>query len=517
MRGLSKSFGRVQALRHVDLALRPGEVHALLGENGAGKSTLMHLLYGLFPPDEGELLLDGRAIPLRSPREAREAGIGMVHQHFTLTPKLTVAENLALGQRSVFYRAREAEGRVSALCQRVGFDVDPCSPVERLSVGQQQRVEILKALSLPTRLLILDEPTAVLAPQEIDGLLALMRRLADEGIAVVFITHKLAEVERIADRITVLRRGERVLSGQALEFSASAIAQAMIGTDSPSDYANGETDSLPEPRPVLLSVNSLSVRDETGRSRVEDVSFEIRAGEVLGIAGVEGNGQAELAEAITGLLPHASGEIVLQDGVTDSTFPVKSRPVDFLDAGGAHIPEDRRHTGLALEMPIWENLILESHRRPPIRRGIRLDLRRARQESRTLVREYEVRASSVESMAGTLSGGNQQKLVIAREMDRKPRLLVAVNPTRGLDVRSTAYVAQKIREHRAGGGATLLISSELDELYALSDRIAVMHDGRIVAIVPPTTSREEVGLWMTRGSLDDAPRAALETGGAAVG
>ncbi|MBW3621790.1 MAG: ABC transporter ATP-binding protein [Armatimonadetes bacterium] len=506
-RGIAKEFGGVPALKGVDLALHPGEVHALLGENGAGKSTLMNVLYGLLLPDGGEVLWEGRPTRFGSPRDAMDAGIGMVHQHFTLVPTFTVAENLSLGRAGRLYRRKEAETQADALCQRVGLPVDPRARVGELSVGLQQRVEILKALSRNARVLILDEPTGVLAPQEVEGLLALMRRLAGEGMAVVFITHKLAEVERVADRITVLRRGERVLSGDASGYTAPEIARAMVGADLPSSQGRR---GVPEGnRERILSVEGLTIRDERGRERVREVSYEIHAGEVLGVAGVEGNGQSDLAEAVTGLRPAATGRVKIAGLTMDAVF---MSPAAFIEAGGAHIPEDRRRTGLALEMPIWENLILESHRRPPVRRGVWLDRREARREGETAVADYEIRTPSIDVKAGRLSGGNQQKVVIAREMGRRPRLLVAVNPTRGLDVRAAAYVHEKIWEHRATGGAVLLISTELDELYALSDRIAVMHRGEMVADLPPNVLREELGLWMTRGSgPEDSPEPSLAT------
>lgn len=526
---IEKRFGAVRALKGVDLSLRPGEVHALLGENGAGKSTLMNILFGLIVPDGGTLLRDGQPMQFRSPQDAMAAGIGMVHQHFTLVPPFTVAENLSLGRTPGLFNSRNAAERVTQLCERVGLQVNPNARVGDLSVGEQQRVEILKALARDAEVLILDEPTGVLAPQEIDDLLALVRRLADGGTAIVFITHKLAEVTRIADRITVLRGGERTLEGDAKQFSLSDLARAMVGEERPANPQSKQTatphssillsetgldlESSDNPLPpstsseIVLQVENVSVVNDRRETRVRNVTFDLREGEVLGIAGVEGSGQSELAEAVTGLQPLRSGSIRLIAIEGNERDLSLSSPANYIDAGGAHIPEDRRRTGLALSMPIWENLILESHRRPPIRRGIWLDRALARRQSEEAVQEYEVRTPSIDVKASALSGGNQQKIVVAREMGRQPRLLVAVNPTRGLDIRAMAYVHSKIQEHREAGGATLLISSELDEILALSDRIAVMHNGQIVAFLPPDASREVIGLWMTRGAVSPASSA----------
>jgi simple sugar transport system ATP-binding protein len=507
--GIRKSFGAVRALAGVDFAVQPGEVHALLGENGAGKSTLMNILFGLYRPDSGRLLRDGKLVVFHSPRDAMAAGIGMVHQHFTLVPTFTVAENLALGRTKGIYQPQKAAKEVEDLCQRVGLTVDPNKRVGEMSVGLQQRVEILKALSRDAQVLILDEPTGVLAPQEVDELFTLVRRLAEGGAGIIFITHKLAEVVRLADRVTVLRRGECVLTGPASDYTASELARAMVGADLPPLPTDARDEIKSEPTlSVVLSVKNLSVHDDSGRLRVKEATFDLREGEVLGVAGVEGSGQNELAEALTGLRVPMSGSIVATGHNETARTLSKGRPEEYLAAGGAHIPEDRRRTGLVLEMPIWENLILESHRRPPLKRGIRLNRKAAVNQSEQQIEEYEIRATSPFVRVGTLSGGNQQKVVLARELSRDPRILVAVHPTRGLDVRATAYVCQKIWEHTSRGGAALLISSELDELASLSDRIGVMHDGRWVAELPPSVSREELGLWMTRGALSgqgDAP------------
>jgi simple sugar transport system ATP-binding protein len=514
-RGIRKRYGSLQALAGVDLILRPGTVHAVLGENGAGKSTLMNVLFGLVQPDSGELLRSGRPVTFLSPRDAMAAGVGMVHQHFTLVPAFTVAENLSLGRVAGRYRPKDAAERIRELSAKVGLEVDPNAVVANLSVGMQQRVEILKSLARNAEILILDEPTGALTPQEIDELMELIRRLASGGAAVAFITHKLAEVERTANEITVLRAGRRVLTGDAKNFTMADLAQAMVGTSGDSGRKEtGETHALSEAneasavRRAVLTVEDARVRGETGVWRVNGASFVLREGEILGIAGVEGSGQTELAEAITGLRP-ATGTIRFEPHPGVSRDLTRGNPDIFLRDGGAHVPEDRRRTGLILDMPIWENLILQSHSQPPLRRGVWLNRKLARSLSEAAMKEYEIRAPSIDAPARSLSGGNQQKIVIAREMMRNPRLLVAVNPTRGLDIRTTAYVHRKILENRENGGATLLISSELDEIMALSDRIAVMHAGKIVADLPKTATREEIGWKMTRGatSADDAPSA----------
>ena len=491
--GINKRFGTVTALSGVDLTLRPGEVHALLGENGAGKSTLMNVLYGLIAPDRGGIRIAGRPVRFASPRDSMAAGIGMVHQHFALVPTLTVAENLSLGRTQGIYRRREAEERVLKLAERAGLPIDPGALVGDLTVGMQQRVEILKALSRDARILILDEPTGVLAPHEIDELLAMMRRLADGGAAVVFITHKLDEVRRSADWITVLRRGEGVASGRADEFTPEALGAAMVGPGETAVDAGVTSRHPGKTAADRLVVELLVVAGPRSARAVDDLSLSVAGGEILGVAGVEGSGQVELVEAITGLRPWAAGSITVA-GQSPTT------PAEYIDAGGAHIPEDRRRTGLILTMSIWENLILESHRRPPIAWRFWLDRRSARRSAEAIVDRFDVRTSSIDAPASTLSGGNQQTVVIGRELSRDPRVVVAVNPTRGLDFRSTAYVQQTLRRRRDDGGAILLVSSELDEVISLSDRIAVMFRGRIVAIVPPTCPRAEIGLLMTQGA-----------------
>ncbi len=496
-RGVSKAFESVRALRGVDFAVRRGEIHALLGENGAGKSTLMNILFGLLRPDSGELRWKGVPVSFGSPQDAAALGIGMVHQHFALIPTFTVAENLALGMPGAMYNPQVAARRVIELCDRVGLAVNPNAKVSAMSVGERQRVEILKALSRDAELLILDEPTGVLAPQEMEELFGLVERLAKSGSGIVFITHKLAEMERLADTVTVLRRGERVLNGPASAFSPQDLARAMVGEEALEDPDAPQPVAAPSPGAPVLKVEGLRLRDDS-RGRAETpASFTVREGETLGIAGVEGSGQTELAEALTGLRPARDGVVTVVSG--DGEAIRITSPSDFLAAGGAHIPEDRRSVGLALSMPIWENLILEATRRPPLRRGPWLNLKEARRQAEERRIGYDIRAASVETLAGALSGGNQQKVVVAREMSRLPRLLVAVNPTRGLDLRSTAYVREQIRDHQARGGATVLISSELEELFALAGSIGALHAGELVAILPSTVSREELGLWMTRG------------------
>lgn len=484
--GISKRFGLVQALSQVNFTLREGEIHALLGENGAGKTTLMNIFYGLYPPDAGGIFLRGQPVHFSSPASAVRSGIGMVHQHFTLVPSLTVAENLSLGTERGRYRPQKVAQRLQTLASQLQMEMDPFVEVGTLSVGMQQRVEILKALYQGAQILILDEPTSVLGPLQVQELFHLLRRLKSQGTSIIFITHKLPEVFEIADRVTVLRRGQVVLTASLAEVTPPLLARAMVGEEIPSP----RREPL-EKGKVIFRVQKLSAPLEGQKRAFTNVSFEIREGEILGIIGVEGSGQSELAEVITGLRPAGSGTLFLYG--QPLSF---SSPSSFISRGGAHIPEDRQRTGLVLAFSVLENLILVSHAWPPFRRGIRLNWRVAEDYSRRLVREYDIRTPSIFTPASALSGGNQQKVVVAREFSRNPSLLVAVNPTRGLDIRATEYIRQKILEHRRRGGATLLISSDLEEVLQLSDRIGVMYEGRLLDIVPSETPREKLGLLM---------------------
>lgn len=483
-------YGDFAALDGVSATIRPGTAVALLGENGAGKSTLSKVIYGMRRPDAGELLWDGRRMTLNDPAAARAIGIGMVHQHFTLVPAMTVAENLALAaptNSSVSPRKmREAALR---LMDRVGLPVDPDAVAGRLPVGLQQRVEILKALSIRTRLLILDEPTAVLAPQEVEDLFRVLVRLRDDGASLILITHKLPEALAIADEVIVLRRGKVALAATRSEVNGDVLSSAMIGR------------TLTAPAPLSAAASGEFVL-EVGISGLGG----IRAGETVGVAGVEGNGQTELAETVVGLRSDFPVRLCEGSGLVDaSRWPIARR----LAWGMAHIPDDRHAVALALTMSVSDNLFLSGNRLP--HRGQWVDGPKVRDEAQRMLAEYDIRTPGLETAVGGVSGGNQQKVVVARELGRRPRLLVAVNPTRGLDVSATEFVHNALRAHRERGGATILISSELDELLALSDRIAVMYDRRIVGSLMPGSGdddREVLGRMMTGRSNGAPPEAA---------
>ena len=507
LRGITKRFPGVVACNGVDLAVESGEVHALLGENGAGKSTLMNILFGLYPADEGEILLDGEPVVFHSPADAIGAGVGMVHQHFMLVPVFTVAENVMLGIEPTGAAGTLDRGvarqRVVELSERYGLEVDPDATVEDLPVGVQQRVEILKALYRDARCLILDEPTAVLTPTEIDELMEIVRQLADGGRSVIFISHKLREVIRIADRITVLRGGEVVGSTTPAEADEQALASMMVGRD-----VQLVVDKTPaEPGGPVLDVDDLVVVDDRGHRVVDGVSLEVRAGEILALAGVQGNGQSELVDAVCGLRPPESGEIRLAgDDVTGRS------PHAMFAAGVAHVPEDRQRDGLVGSFPVADNLVLNQVADAPFSRGLRVDRRAVRHHAADLVAEFDVRTPSIDTAASTLSGGNQQKVIIAREFFHARRLLVMSQPTRGLDVGSIQYIHRQIVAKRDEGVAVLLNSSELDEVLALADRIAVIYRGRIVGVVDRAdASRELIGLLMA-GAVEQAAEVAPTAG-----
>ena len=499
MRGITKRFPGILANDQVDFDLERGEVHALLGENGAGKSTLVSILYGLYHPDEGEIRLNGEPVQLSSPRDAIERGIGMVHQHFMLIPVMTVAENVVLAseprREGVFLDYAAAEERVRKLSETYKFALDPRAKIENLTVGQQQRVEILKALYRGADILILDEPTAVLTPQEAAELADILRTLVEKGMSIIFISHKLNEVIEFADRITVLRRGKKIDTLPAAGATEESLARLMVGRD-----VLLRVEKEPSvPGETVLEVADLRVLDDRGLEAVRGVSFTVGAGEIVGIAGVDGNGQTELIEALTGLRRITSGrlEVARRDLTGESTHTI-------LDAGVGHIPEDRQRRGLVLEFDLAENLALHDFDRPPYSRfgWLRPGLLFAR--ATRLLKEFDVRGGGPRTAAKTLSGGNQQKVVVAREVDRDPRVLVAAQPTRGLDVGAIEFVHRRLVEERAEGRAVLLVSLELEEILSLSDRILVLYEGAIVGEFAPDVAEEELGIAMLGGTSVEA-------------
>ena len=495
LRGITKRFGSLVANDHIDLVVEPGEIHALLGENGAGKSTLMNVLYGLYRADEGDILLDDAVQHFRGPGDAMAAGIGMVHQHFMLIPVFTVAENVMLGHEQTKGLGRldlaSARRHVRDVAERFGFEIDPDALVGDLPVGVQQRVEIIKALSRDARMLVFDEPTAVLTPQETDELMAIMRQLRDEGTSIVFITHKLREVREVADRITVIRLGRVV--GEASPTATNAdLASLMVG--------RAVELTVHKDPPTLgeggLAVRGLRVLTPGGAIVVDGVDFDVRPGEVLAVAGVQGNGQTELVEAIVGLAARVEGSIRLRD-----TELVGGSVRDILDEGVGFVPEDRKVDGLVGGFSVAENLILDRSSDPAFARFGTLRRGALDEFARDRIREYDIRTQGPQTPAGTLSGGNQQKVVIAREMSRDLRLLVVAQPTRGVDVGSIEFIHKRIIETRDAGIPVIVVSTELDEVTALADRIAVMYRGTVVGIVPGDTSRETLGLMMA-GATD---------------
>jgi len=497
-RNITKRFPGVVANDEVDFTLRKGEIHALLGENGAGKSTLMNVIYGLYQPDEGEVFVDGERVQIDNPDDAIRRGIGMVHQHFMLVPVFTVAENIVLGAevtKGPSLDMRSARQQIRQLSQEFGLEVDPDAVIEDLPVGIQQRVEIIKALYRQARILVLDEPTAVLTPQEVEELFGIMHQLTARGVSIIFITHKLKEVLAIADSITVMRRGKVVGTTTPDEVDERGLAAMMVGRDVLLQIEKPEA----TPEGPVLEVKELSVLDERGVPAVRNVSFFVRAGEVLGIAGVQGNGQTQLVEALTGLRPAESGQILLEGK------PVPFRdPRYLIEHGVAHIPEDRQKHGLVLPYSIADNLVLCTYYRRPFASGVQRNTRPIVKNARDLIDEFDVRTPGPHSPAATLSGGNQQKVIVARELSRPVRLLIANQPTRGLDVGSIEFIHRRIIEQRDEGIGVLLVSAELDEITALSDRIAVMYHGEIVATMPAgEATRERLGLLMA-GSSEDA-------------
>ena len=494
LRGITKRFPGVVANDNVDFEAAAGEVHALLGENGAGKTTLSNILTGLYHADEGEIVLFGKPAEFHSPRDALDAGIAMVHQHFRLVSPFTVAENIVLGDhrdvgRTFLLHSRTIEQRVAQLSKRFGLSLDPHARIWQLSLGEQQRVEIVKALYRDARILILDEPTAVLTPQEAETLFETIRAMADDGRTVIFISHKLHEVKAVADRITVLRRGQSVATVDTADATPRSLAAMMVGREI--ELGRPEDDSRSAGEPVLVLEN-VSAQGDRGTLALRDVSFSLRGGEIVAVAGVAGNGQRELAEAIAGMRPVAGGSIRVSGRRLRSGDPRAA-----IAARIAYVPEDRLHTGVAPGLSIASNLVLKSYRRPPASRGPLLVLGRIRELARRLMHSHDVRATSPDVPARQLSGGNLQKVVLAREFSGEPTVVVAASPTRGLDVAAIETVHAYLREAASNGVAVLLISEDLDEIFALADRIVVMYEGGIVGERDAgTASAEEIGLLM---------------------
>jgi simple sugar transport system ATP-binding protein len=492
LRGITKRFPGVVANRNVDLTLTGGEVHTLLGENGAGKSTLMNVLFGLYGSDEGQILIDDNPVAFEGPNDAIAAGIGMVHQHFMLVPVFTVTENVMLGveptrQLGLLDRSK-ARDKLVSLSKEYGLEVDPDAVIEDLPVGVQQRVEIIKALYRDADLLILDEPTAVLTPQEIQDLFEVIRTLKAAGRAIVFISHKLKEVMAISDVITVLRRGEVVGETKPSETNLEQLASLMVGREVSFEVAKSEAHATK----AVLEVTGLHVFDDRGHLAVDDVSFEVRAGEILAIAGVQGNGQTELVEAITGMRKPLEGHIVL-----DGRDVTGHSPADLFHHGAAHIPEDRQKHGFIGTFPLRDNLVLNSYDEAPFSRGIVVDREAVTRNAEKLVKDFDIRTPSIHLATKNLSGGNQQKLIVAREFSQAEKLLIAAQPTRGLDVGSIQYIHEQIVAKRDEGKAVLIVSSELDEVMSLGDRIAVMYQGKILDILDRKDStRDKLGLLM---------------------
>jgi general nucleoside transport system ATP-binding protein len=502
VRNITKRFPGVLANDRVNFDLHKGEIHALLGENGAGKSTLMNIIYGLYSPDEGEFFVDGQPVVIKNPHHAIDHGIGMVHQHFMLVPVFTVAENIILGDevtRGTSLDMREAYRRIRELSQEYGLEVEPDAVVEDLSVGIQQRVEIVKALYRHAKILVLDEPSAVLTPQEVEDLFRVMRQLTDRGVSIIFITHKLKEVMAAADRITVMRRGQVVGTTTPAETNEQGLASMMVGRE-----VLLRVEKKPaQPGDIVLEVKNLLVADERKVQVVRDVSFEVRTGEILGLAGVQGNGQTELAEALTGLRGVLAGSVRLGG----QEMPLE-KPRLLFEGGLGHVPEDRHKHGLVLTHSVADNQVLVTYYKTPFANGVQRNEPAVLENSRRLIKQFDVRTPGPLVPASNLSGGNQQKVIVSREFSRPIRLLLANQPTRGLDVGSIEYIHSQIVEMRDQGVGVLLISAELDEILSLADRIAVMYHGQIVATLSAEeATKERLGMLMTGSSLEEAMHA----------
>lgn len=500
MRNITKRFPGVIANKKVNFELRRGEIHALLGENGAGKTTLMNILYGLYAPDAGEIYVKGEKVNIQSPKDAIALGIGMVHQHFMLVPTLTVAENVILGMKSSPFKLdlEKARQEIKELCARYNFQLDVDSKVQDLSVGAQQRVELIKAFYRGAEILVMDEPTAVLTPQEVEELFRILRQFVESGKSVVFISHKLWEVMRISDRVTVLRGGEVVGTLNTKDTTKEELASLMVGRPVMMQY---DKVACTRPHPLLILEN-LRVKGESSASSLKGISFSVHGGEIVGIAGVDGNGQKELAEAIMGLRPVEGGKIIFA-GQDITSWPTRAR----IEAGLAHVPEDRHRKGLILDFTVAENLVLDTYDKPPFTRGKVFYPVEVKELGRRLVKEFDIRPPNPEALARYFSGGNQQKIILARQLSRQPKFLLAVQPTRGLDVGATEFVHQRLLNEKQKGVAILLISADLDEVLLLSDRVLVIYEGRIMGeVIPGQVSYTEIGLLM--GGAQVAERSA---------
>jgi general nucleoside transport system ATP-binding protein len=494
MRGITKRFPGIVANDNINLVVKKGEIHALLGENGAGKSTLMNILFGLYQPDEGEILINGKPVNITSPNVANDLGIGMVHQHFMLVETFTVTENIVLGnepKNGLKIDIRRAEKEVEELSRKYGLKVDPTAKIADISVGMQQRVEILKTLYRGADILIFDEPTAVLTPQEIQELIEIMHNLVKEGKTIILITHKLKEIMAVCDAVTIIRRGKVIDSVAVKDTNPDELAAKMVGRE-----VTFKVDKKPpQPKEVILSVENVTAMGNRGVNALNGISFEVRAGEILGIAGVDGNGQSELIEVLTGLRKASGGRVLLKGQDITNRLPR-----EISEAGLSHIPEDRHKRGLVLDFTMSENMVLETYFHPRFNKNGFLDYAAIDKHASKLIEEFDVRTPSIHTKARALSGGNQQKAIIAREVDKDPDLLIAAQPTRGLDVGAIEFIHKRLVEQRDKGKAVLLISLELDEVINVSDRIAVIYEGQIVGIVDAkSTTEQELGLMMSGG------------------
>ncbi|MGN1400383.1 MAG: ABC transporter ATP-binding protein [Bacillus sp. (in: firmicutes)] len=499
MLNITKEFPGIIANDDITLQLKKGEIHALLGENGAGKSTLMNVLFGLYQPEKGEIRVNGKKVDITNPNIANDLGIGMVHQHFMLVDTLTVTENIILGKEPTkmgHLNIKDASEQIRKISEQYGLMVDPDAKIADISVGMQQRVEILKTLYRGAEILIFDEPTAVLTPQEIKELISIMKKLIAEGKSIILITHKLKEIMEVCDRCTVIRKGKGIGTVTVSETNPNELASLMVGREVVFKTEKSE----PNPTKNVFEIENLTVKDSRNVTAVNGLNLTVRAGEIVGIAGVDGNGQSELIEAITGLRKIESGSVKLNDN--DIT---KLSPRKMTESGIGHIPQDRHKHGLVLDFPMSENMVLQTYYKHPYSKFGVLNYKAITQKAKKLIAEFDVRTPSETTLARALSGGNQQKAIIGRELDRDPDLLIAAQPTRGLDVGAIEFIHKRLIDHRDNGKAVLLVSFELDEIMNVSDRIAVMYEGEIVAVVDPKeTTEQELGLLMAGSKKEKA-------------